>query len=119
MGEQLRVLLANTCQPGPCLLWLVPEPLELVHSPSDQVLVDALCEGVQFGAVEGSVITDPASHLGVDVPSEVGQVLVAAAFEVPRSEIFWPTAFFALALMAGEKLTKKPLGPLARRPRKV
>src|ERR1039458_7952799 len=36
-----------------------------------------------------------------------------------QSLIFLPIAFFALALMAGEKLTKNPCRPLRKRPRKV
>ena len=36
-----------------------------------------------------------------------------------QSLICLPIAFFALGLMAGEKLTKKPRRPRARRPQKV
>jgi hypothetical protein len=40
--------------------------LNLCMAQSDEVLVDAQCEEAQLGAVEGSVVVDPASHLGVD-----------------------------------------------------
>ena len=98
--------------------WFAPQSLELVHGPSNEVLVDAQCEGIQLGAIEGSVVADPASNLRVHFLSETGQVRATATVEVPAL-IFWPTAFFALALIAGEKFTNKPLGPRATRPRKV
>jgi hypothetical protein len=43
-----------------------------VHGPPDKVFVDAPCEGEQLGVVEGSVVVDPASDLGVDVLGEAG-----------------------------------------------
>jgi len=47
------------------------------------MLVDTPCEEAQLGAVEGSVIVDPASDLRVDLVREAGQVRAAAAVEVP------------------------------------
>jgi hypothetical protein len=55
VGEHSRENLAHLGQPVPCPRGLVPESLELLHCPSDEVLVDAPCEGVQLGAVEGPV----------------------------------------------------------------
>jgi len=51
------------------------------------VLVDAPCDGIQPGAVEGPVIPDPASDLGVDVPGEAEQVRVTATVEVPGPDL--------------------------------
>jgi len=42
------------------------------------MLVDASCEEIQLGAIEGSVVVDPASDLGIDGLGEVGQVRTAA-----------------------------------------
>ena len=87
MGEESGLSLASSVQPGPGPGELAPESLELVHGPSDEVLVDVACEGVQRGAVEGSVVVDPASDLGVDVLGEAGQVRSAAAVEVPVPDL--------------------------------
>src|SRR3954451_22703196 len=54
------------------------------------MLIDAPCQGVQHGAVEGPVVVDPTSHLGVDAPGEAGQVRTAATVEVPGPDL---TAF--------------------------
>src|SRR3954467_930053 len=54
------------------------------------MLVDARCQGVQHGTVEGPVVVDPASHLGVDSLGEAGQVRAAATVEVPGPDL---TAF--------------------------
>jgi hypothetical protein len=43
-------------------------------------------KGVQFGAVEGPLIVDPASDLRVDVRGETGQVRPGATVEVPGPE---------------------------------
>jgi hypothetical protein len=74
-------------QPVPCQLRLPSQSLELLHGPSDQMLVDAPCDEIQLGAIEGSVIVDPASDLGIDAPGEVGQVRTAATVEVPVPDL--------------------------------
>ena len=53
-------------QPRPCRDRLVPQSLELVHGPPDEMLVDAPCEEVQPGAVEGPVVVDPAPDVGIN-----------------------------------------------------
>ena len=72
MSKEPWSVLSNSIEPDPCLGWLASQSFELVHNPPNDVLVDALCEGVQLGAVEGPVIIDPASDLGIDAPGEVG-----------------------------------------------
>ena len=74
MGEEPGIALLFLTQPVPCQLRLPSQSLELPHGPSDQMLVDARCDGIQLGAVEGPVVVDPASDLGIDVPGEAGQV---------------------------------------------
>jgi len=81
------------------------QSLELAHGPPDDVLVDAPREGLQPGAIEGPVVVDPASYVGVDLPREVGQVRSAAALQVPVLT-FLPTAFIAVSLIAGLNPTK-------------
>jgi hypothetical protein len=51
------------------------------------VLVDAPCQETQLGAVEGSVVVDPAPDLGIDLPGEAEQVRAAAAVEVPDPDL--------------------------------
>ena len=51
------------------------------------MLVDAPGQGVQHGAVEGPVVVDPASHLGIDSLGEAGQVRAAATVEVPGPDL--------------------------------
>jgi hypothetical protein len=51
------------------------------------MLIDAPCKGVQLGAVEGSVVVDPAPHLRVDVLGEAGQGRPTATVEVPGSNL--------------------------------
>lgn len=51
VGEQARVVLSHRIEPRPCLDRLTPQSLELVHRPSNEMLVDAHCQGVQLGAM--------------------------------------------------------------------
>src|SRR5262249_22742400 len=105
--EQARLVLVNLLQPGHRFGVLAPEPFEFVHGPPDEVLVDAPCQEAQLGAVEGSVVVDPASHLGVDRLGEAGQVRATAAAKVPGPELA-AGRLFALPLMAGEKPVYNP-----------
>src|SRR6266581_3942015 len=59
VSEQARLVLVHLLQPGHRFGIFAPEPLELVHGPPGEVLIDAPCEEAQLGAVEGSVIVDP------------------------------------------------------------
>ena len=118
MSEELWLALASNVEPSPRFGGLASQSFELLHRPSDEVFVDARCDGIQLGAVEGPVVVEPASDLGVDGPGESGEVRCAATVEVPVPDLF-ADRLFALGLMAGEKLTKKPRRPRARRPRKV
>src|SRR5262249_53914066 len=95
--EEPRLVLVDLLQPGRRFGVLSPEPFELVHGPPGEVLVDAPCEEAQLGAVEGSVVVDPASHLGVDRLGEAGQVRATAAVEVPGPDL---AAFRLLRLAA-------------------
>jgi hypothetical protein len=87
MGEESGLPLASSVQPVPGPGEPAPESLELLHGPSNEVLVDVARKGVQPGAIEGPVVVDPASDLGVDVLGEAGQVRSAAAFEVPVPDL--------------------------------
>src|SRR6516162_7421519 len=87
VGEQPRLVLVDLLQPGHRFGVLAPEPFELVHGPPGEVLVDAPCEEAQLRAVEGSVVVDPASHLGVDRLGEAGQVRATAAAKVPGPDL--------------------------------
>ena len=64
MGEEQRLSLPSNDQFRPSRHGSLAESFELLHGPSDDVLVDALCEEAQLGAVEGSVVVDPAPDLG-------------------------------------------------------
>src|SRR5665213_2079786 len=87
MSEEPWLVLSNRCQPCPRPLGFAPQSFELLHCPSDQMLVDAHCNGLQLGAIEDPVIVDPTSHLGIDLPSESGQVRAAAAIEAPVPDL--------------------------------
>jgi len=54
VSEEPGTALTSSAKPDPRLMCLLPQRLELPHSPSHQVPVDAPCNGVQLGAVEGS-----------------------------------------------------------------
>jgi hypothetical protein len=97
VSEQARLVQVDLLQPGYRFGVLASEPFEFVHGPPGEVLVDAPCEEAQLGAVEGSVIVDPASYLGADLVSEAGQVRAAAAVEVPGPDL---TAFRLPRLVA-------------------
>ena len=90
MREQGGLAPSNGVQPPPCSGWPAAQSFELLHGPSHEMLVDARCQGVQHGAVEGPVVVDPASDLGVDSLGEAGQVRAAATVEVPGPDL---TAF--------------------------
>ena len=105
VAGQSWVMLPDSIEPGLCPGWLASQPLELLHGPANEVFVDAHCEGVQLGAVEGSVLVDPASNLGVDGPGEVGQGAPGATTQMPTPDL--PAdRFLALGLMAGKNPTK-------------
>src|SRR5580704_1942265 len=66
----------------------------------------------QLGAVEGPVIVDPALDLRIDLLSKAGQVLAAAAVEVPVPDLL---AFRLLRLAADRRgkaseIASSPLG---------
>ena len=87
MGERAWLVLIHLLQPGRRFGVLAAESPELVHGPPDEVLVDAPCQETQLGAVEGSVIVDPALDPGIDFPGQAGQVCAAAAVEVPVPDL--------------------------------
>lgn len=74
VGKEPGGPLNDSVEPGPRLGGTVLQSLEFLHCPSNEVFVDAPCEEVQLGAVEGPVIVDPASDLRIDLLSEAGQV---------------------------------------------
>src|SRR5664280_2234020 len=82
-----RVVSKAVVEPGPGPRWLVPETLELVHCPPNEVGVNAPHKEVQLGAVEGPVVVDPASDLGIDVLSEPGQIRSTAPPEMPAPDL--------------------------------
>src|SRR5215475_15579906 len=76
------------------------------------MLVDPPCEEAQLGAVEGSVVVDPAPDLRVDLVREAGQVRAAAPVEVPVPDLL---AFRLLRLAAdgrveASEIASRPLG---------
>ena len=87
MREQPGLAPSNGVQPSPRPGWPAAQSFELLHGPSHEMLVDALRQGVQLGAVEGPVVVDPASHLRVDLLGEAGQVRPAATVEVPGPDL--------------------------------
>src|SRR5436190_9394521 len=98
VSEQARLVLVHLLQPGHRFGVSAPEPFELVHGPPGEVLVDAPCEEAQLGAVEGSVIVDPAPHLRIDRLGEAGQVRATAAVEMPGPDL----AAFRLSRLAAD-----------------
>ena len=56
MSEELWLALAGSVEPSPCFGGLASQSFELLHRPSDKMFVDARCDGIQLGAVEGSVL---------------------------------------------------------------
>ena len=86
-------LLYDGVEPGPGLGWSVLPPFELSHGPPNEVLIDAPCQEVQLGAIEGPVVVDPASDLRIDILSEPGQVRATATDEGPLPDLS-PVAFF-------------------------
>src|SRR5450759_1185330 len=88
VSKEPGLSLTISVDPVPCSLGLPSQSLELPHGPSDQVLVDARCNGVQLGAVERSVVVDPAPHLRIDLLGEIGQVRSAATDEAPLPDLF-------------------------------
>jgi len=94
VGEESWLSLTGSVEPSPRFGGLASQSFELLHR------------------------VEPASNPGVDGLGETGQVVALRRLRC-QSLICLPIAFFALGLMAGEKLTKKPRRPRARRPRKV
>jgi hypothetical protein len=88
--EQGGLAPSNGVEPPPRPGRSASQSFELLHGPSHEMLIDAPCQGVQHGAVEGPVVVDPASDLGVDPLGEAGQVRAAATVEVPGPDL---TAF--------------------------
>ena len=65
--------------------------------------------GSTFGAVEGPVIRDPTSDLGIDFPGEVGRSVPLRRLRC-QSLICLPFAFFAPVLMAGRNSRRVLVG---------
>jgi len=88
VSEELWLALAGSVEPSPRFGGLASQSFELLHGPSDEVFVDAHCDGIQLGAVEDPVVVEPASDPGVDGPGESGKVCSAATVEVPVPDLF-------------------------------
>ena len=88
MSEELWLALTGSVEPSPCFGGLASQSFELLHRPSDKMFVDARCDGIQLGAVEGPVVVEPASDPGVDGPGESGKVRCTATVEVPVPDLF-------------------------------
>ena len=52
MDEEPGRALASSVPPSPCAFWITSHSFELPHCPSNQVLIDAQCDGIQLGAIE-------------------------------------------------------------------
>ena len=52
MSEEPGGALASSVPPSPCAFWISFQSFELPHRPSNQMLVDAQCDGIQLGAIE-------------------------------------------------------------------
>src|SRR5215831_17243861 len=87
VGEEGWLVLVYAYQPGERPGGVSPESFVLLHGPSDDVLVDAPCEEAQLGAIEGSVVVDPASGHRVDIGGQAGQVRPAAAADMPGPDL--------------------------------
>jgi hypothetical protein len=88
MSEESWLSLSSSVEPSPRFDWLASQSFELLHRPSDEVFVDAHCDGRQLGAVAGPVVVEPAPDLGVDRPRETGEVRSTATVEVPVPDPF-------------------------------
>ena len=110
MSEELWLALTGSVEPSPCFGGLASQSFELLHRPSNKMFVDARCDAIQLGAVEGPVVVEPASDPGVDGPGESGEV--APTVEVPVRDLFAGLVRWG----STQKLTAKPRRRL---PRKV
>ena len=81
MREQGGLAPSNGVEPPPRPGRSASQSFELLHGPSNEMLIDAPCQGVQHGAVERPVVVDPASDLGVDPLGDARRA--AATVEVP------------------------------------
>lgn len=88
MCEESWLALSGSVEPFPRFDGLASQPFEFLHRPSDEMLVDALSNGIQLGAVERPVVVEPASDLSVDRPGETGQIRSAAPVEMPVPDLF-------------------------------
>ena len=118
MGEQSGQVSSDGVQPLVRLGDLPAQSFELLHGPSQQVLIDTPCQGIQLGAVEGSVVADPAAQLRIDFGGESGQVRSAATVQVPGPDLL-PDRLLRLGADRGCEACEEPRRPRARRARKV
>ncbi len=84
VSEEPRPVLSDSIEPGPRLGWLASQSFELVHGPSNEVLVDAHCEGVQLGAVELTFRTS-ADPFSVNFGRSSLRLVRRGARRVPRA----------------------------------
>jgi hypothetical protein len=104
-------LLICSVEPVPCQLWSSSQSFELLHGPSNEMLVDAPRYGVQLGAVERSVVVDPAANLSIDAPGKARQIRSAATVEVPVPDLF-ADRLLRLGADGWRKAHKEPLPTL-------
>ena len=65
MSEELWLALTGSVEPSLCFGGLASQSFELLYRPSDEVFVDARCDGIQLGAVEGSVVVELSMASGI------------------------------------------------------
>ena len=89
VGEEGWLVLVYAHQPGERPGGVSPESFVFLHGPPDDVLVDAPCEEAQLGAVEDSVIVDPASGHRVDIGGQAaaGRQLLGSSKRSDRDRV--------------------------------
>ena len=76
-------MVVYTDQPVECSGVTSPESLELLHGPSDEVVVDAPCQEAQLGAVEDSVSGRELARCQVTRRLGPDQAIVVASRSAP------------------------------------
>ena len=86
VGEEVGLPLSGGGHEVPCLGGAASQSFVFAHGPAHQVLVDAVERPEQLGAVEGTLVVDPASHVGVHRSREIAKGRAAAQVQPPASD---------------------------------
>src|SRR5271166_3467027 len=86
MGKECGVCPAQPCEPIPCSLGPMDEPLEFAARPANDIEIDPFQSWTQLRPVEVAVVADPAADDGIIDLGQILQGFIAAEMKPPTPD---------------------------------